>query len=221
MKIEQSTFHFLQSIAENNNREWFQEHKNEYEAARQNVLDFTRTLIEGISSFDATVAKALDPKTCVMRIYRDTRFSLNKLPYKTNFGIGISAAGKNFPGPGYYIHIQPGACFIGGGTWHPSADELKQIRQEIDYNLDDWLSILSQEDFKREFSDLDQEDKLKTSPKGYSPDHPAIEYLKLKSFTVSRALSDKELNQEGCTNLIIECVNKLYPFMQFLRNANS
>lgn len=221
MKIEQSTFTFLSSLAENNNREWFQHHKGDYEAARENVLVFTQDLIKGIASFDQTVPSGLDPKACVMRIYRDVRFSLNKLPYKTNFGIGISAAGKNFPGPGYYIHIEPNASFIGGGTWHPAADELKNIRQEIDYNFSEWQSIVEEGDFISVFGTLDTEDKLKTSPKGYPSDHPAIEYLKLRSFVVSHQLSNKQLKAESSTDSLTETARKLCPFMNFLRNANS
>lgn len=221
MRIKQSTFAFLQSVADNNNREWFQQHKDDYEVARENILEFTQELIKGIGSFDPTIPPSLDPKSCVMRIYRDVRFSLNKLPYKTNFGIGISTAGKNFPGPGYYIHVEPGVSFIGGGTWHPSADELKSIRQEIDYNYTEWLSILEMKDFKKEFGALDTEDKLKTSPKGYPSDHPGIEYLKLKSFIATKQLNDKQLSAETSTDSLIEDVSKLYPFMDFLRNAKS
>ncbi|WP_407428561.1 DUF2461 domain-containing protein [Arcticibacter sp.] len=221
MKIEQSTFAFLNSLSENNNREWFQQHKDDYEAARENVLAFTQELIKGIGSFDPTIPSALDAKACVMRIYRDVRFSLNKLPYKTNFGIGISAAGKNFPGPGYYIHIEPNVSFVGGGTWHPAADELRNIRQEIDYNFSQWLSILENKDFKTEFGGLDTEDRLKTSPKGYSSDHPGIEYLKLKSFVVSKQLSNKQLSSEASIASLTETARTLYPFMDFLRSAHS
>lgn len=221
MKIEQSTFTFLSSLAENNNREWFQQHKVDYEVARENVLVFTQELIKGIGSFDPSIPPGLDPKNCVMRIYRDVRFSHNKLPYKANFGIGISAAGKNFPGPGYYIHIESGHCFIGGGTWHPSANELKNIRQEIDYNYTEWLSILEFEGFRNMFGTLDTEDKLKTSPKGYPSDHPGIEYLKLKSFIASKQLSDQQLVNEMSANLLTDIFCRLYPFMSFLRSANS
>jgi len=221
MKIEQSTFTFLSSVAKNNNREWFQQHKDDYEAARENVLAFTQELIRGIGSFDPTIPSALDSKTCVMRIYRDVRFSLNKLPYKTNFGIGISAAGKNFPGPGYYIHIEPGVSFLGGGTWHPSANELKNIRQEIDYNFVEWLSILQMKDFREEFGALDTDDMLKTCPKGYRSDHPGIEYLKLKSFIASKQLTEEQLSSETSIDSLTVAASKLYPFMEFLRSANS
>lgn len=221
MGIEKSTFTFLRAVAENNNREWFLDHKGEYESARENVLEFTREIIRGLSSFDPTIPQGLDAKTCVMRIYRDVRFSLNKLPYKTNFGIGISSAGKNFPGPGYYIHVQPGASFLGGGTWHPSANELKAIRQEIDYNYSEWSTILSNQEFKNEFFDLDVEDKLKSAPKGYPSDHPAIEYLKLRSFVASKPLTDAQLADKDSGEYLVQTARKLFPFMEFLRNANS
>lgn len=221
VRIEQSTFTFLSSLAENNDREWFQQHRGDYEIARENVLSFTQELIKGIGSVDPTIPATLDAKACVMRIYRDVRFSLNKLPYKTNFGIGISAAGKNFSGPGYYLHIAPGSSFIGGGMWHPHADELRNIRQEIDYNFTEWLSILEMKEFRQEFGTLDTEDKLKTSPKGYSSDHPGIEYLKLKSFIASKRITDKQLSSAKSIDSLTVASSRLYPFMDFLRGANS
>ncbi|WP_069659921.1 DUF2461 domain-containing protein [Arcticibacter eurypsychrophilus] len=219
--IQQSTFNFLKSVAENNNREWFKDHKQEHDAAREDVFQFAQDLIKGVSAFDSTVPKDLDPKTCVMRIYRDVRFSLDKLPYKTNFGIGISSLGKNFPGPGYYLHIQPGASFIAGGSWYPEANELKAIRQEIDYNTADWHHVIDQKDLINSFGELGPEHKLKTSPKGYPKDHPEMEYLKLKSFIFSKQLTDKELLKPSSPKDIAELAAKIFPFMVFLRKAIS
>ncbi len=219
--IKPATFTFLKDLAKNNNREWFQENKARHDQARSNVLEFVGELIAGLSKIDKTVSADLDPKTCVMRIYRDVRFSLNKTPYKNNFGAGISQQGKNFNGPGYYLHIHPEESFIAGGCWMPEADMLKSIRQEIDYSGTDFREIVTAPAFKGYFGEPDQEYKLKTMPKGYSGDHPDIEYLKLKSFTFTHSLDPKELSKPAAAQTIISGFDKLHPFMVFLRNAIS
>lgn len=217
--IKVSTLTFLDELSGNNNREWFNTNKKRYEAARENVLDFTAVLIAGISKFDKTIPSDLNPKDCVMRIYRDIRFSNDKTPFKTNFGIAISANGKNFIGPGYYVHIQPSKSFVAGGSWFPESEYLKAIRQEIDYNGSDLRAILNKPDFIDTFGDLDREGALKTTPKGYSADHADIEYLKLKSFTATCQLTDQELTRAGAEDMISSHLEKIYPLMVFLRNA--
>jgi uncharacterized protein (TIGR02453 family) len=219
--IESSTLTFLSKLAENNNREWFNLNKSDYEKSRENVLDVTSEIITGLSKFDNTIPAGLNAKDCVMRIYRDIRFSNDKTPFKTNFGIAISANGKNFKGPGYYLHIQPEKCFIAGGSWHPEIEELKCIRQEIDYNASELRDILSNYSFKKVFGDLDRDDALKTTPKGYSADNENIEYLKLKSFTATCNLSDKNLIQADAAKKVISNFEKIYPLMVFLRKAIS
>ena len=219
--IKNSTFKFLEEVAANNNREWFQANKSRYEEARNNAIDFTREVICGLAAIDPLITKEIEPKDCVLRIYRDIRFSKDKTPYKTNIGIGISQTGKNFKGPGYYIHIQPGQCFITGGSWMPETGLLKAIRQEIDYNSADFNSIISAPDFIDYFKDLDREDALKTVPKEYSADHPDIYYLKLKSFTASHNVSNKVLTGTRSVTYTVNVLEKLYPFMEFLRNAAS
>ena len=219
--IEISTLSFLKELSQNNNREWFAAHKKEYETARENVLDFTSKLITGFAGFDDTIPADLNPKDCVMRIYRDIRFSNDKTPFKTNFGIAISSNGKNFKGPGYYVHVQPSNSFIAAGSWYPESEELKAIRQEIDYNGSDFRAILNDSDFKSVYGDLDREGALKTTPKGYPADHENIEYLKLKSFTATCTATDKSLSLATAVKTITANMEKLYPLMIFLRNAIS
>jgi len=219
--VDASTFIFLKRLSENNNREWFSAFKSDYEAARTNVLDFTSKLITGLSKFDSSIPDDLNPKSCVMRIYRDIRFSKDKTPFKTNFGIAISANGKNFNGPGYYIQIQPGNSFIAAGSWYPEAEQLKAIRQEIDYNGSDFRSILTNLSFKETFGDLDREAILKTTPKGYPANHEDIEYLKLKSFTATCKIPDKDFSNMQAVEIILLNFEKIYPLMIFLRNAIS
>lgn len=219
--IKASTFDFLTELSANNNRDWFQQNKIRHDEARNNVLEFIGQVIKGLSIKDNTIPPGLEAKNCVMRIYRDVRFSKDKTPYKTNFGAGISQQGKNFNGPGYYLHIHPVQSFLAGGCWLPEADMLKSIRQEIDYNGQDFRTIIENEDFKEYFGKPGTEYKLKTVPKGYSIDHPEIEYLKLKSFTFSHILSPSELAATSAVQKVIDGFGKLYPFMAFLRNVNS
>ena len=219
--IETSTLTFLKSLALNNNREWFSVHKNDYDLARENVFQFTSAVIAGLSKFDSGIPAELQPKDCVMRIYRDIRFSNDKTPYKTNFGIAISANGKNFKGPGYYIHIQPGSSFVAGGSWFPAAEELKAIRQEIDYNGSDLRTIVDSSSFKSVFGELDREGALKTTPKGYPTDHEYIEWLKLKSFTATCAVPDKDLTRPNAAGTLVSKLERIYPLMLFLRSAIS
>lgn len=219
--IRPETFQFLVDVSENNNRDWFQKHKEEYLLARENCLEFAHFIIQELRKFDDTLPADLQAEACVMRIYRDIRFSKDKTPYKTNFGIAISGNGKNFNGPGYYLHIQPGSSFVGGGSWYPEKDQLKAIRQEIDYNGAEFLSIVKAKTFLENFRELDPEGKLRSAPKGYDPDHELIEYLKLKSFVVSKHLTNAELQKSDAVSNVTNTFNKLYPLMVFLRNAIS
>src|SRR5690606_10747266 len=129
---------------------------------------------------------------CIFRIYRDTRFSKDKTPYKTWFGAGISVAGRKLNGPEYYLHLEPNNSFIAGGYWRPEKEHLAAIRQEIDYNGDQFKQILQAPSFIQHCT-LNTEDTLKKAPVGYDSDHPDIAFLKLKSYTVSKALKDSDL----------------------------
>ena len=216
--INPSTLTFLRDVAENNNREWFAEHKGEYEEARENVLSLVQHLLPELAKIDPLLPAAGDPKKSLMRIYRDVRFSKNKDPYKTNFGIWFSAYSKGGNEPGYYLHLQPGNCFIAGGYWMPDATHLKLIRQEIDYNSSDFLSILQKKDFATNFQ-LSTENTLKIAPKGYDPDDPNISYLKLKSFEVIKKIPDEEFYQPSIIAKITETFKIIFPLVAFLRNA--
>lgn len=217
--IRSATFDFLSDLAANNDREWFLANKLRHDEARKDVLEFTGEVITGLSQTDNTIPPDLDPKNCVMRIYRDVRFSLDKTPYKNNFGAGISRNGKSFNGPGYYLHIHPTDSFLAGGCWMPEGDLLRAIRQEIDYNGRELQELIEVPLFKNYFGSPDAEHTLKTVPKGYSADHPYIEYLKLKSFTFSHPLNSSELSGSNAIEEVVSGFARLYPFMTFLRNA--
>ncbi len=218
--INKDTFEFLKQLSENNNREWFQNHKDTYLKAKENVDDFAQHIIDAFREIEPQVATDLTGKKSVMRIYRDVRFSKNKSPYKTNFAIYISLAAKSVHSPGYYVQLQPGNSFIAGGLWMPDAAHLKLIRQEIDYNGEQFLEILTSKGFKSYFKNgLSDEDKLKTTPKGYDATHPNIELLKLKSFTVSYPLKDDALFNKNIVQEIVSCFKEIMPLNAFLKEA--
>ena len=216
--IKPETLQFLTKVVQNNNREWFAEHKDEYETARENVLEMVKDLIPELSKIDPLIPGDSDPKKSVMRIYRDVRFSKNKDPYKTNFGIWFSAKSKGGNEPGYYLHLQPGNSFVAGGYWMPEAPHLKLIRQEIDYNIGDFLEIIKNKKFAADFQ-LSTSNALKNAPKGYDPADPNIEYLKLKSFEVLKKLTDKEVCSPNLVSQLKGYYETIHPLVVFLRNA--
>ena len=218
-KINKKTFDFLRHLAENNDRDWFLAHKSEYETAKQNIEAFAGELLLKLWAIDKSIPENLTAKKSVMRIYRDVRFSKDKTPYKNNFGIGFSTIGKNGNYPGYYIQIQPNNSFIAGGYWMPEAAHLKAIRQEIDYNSSQLLSIIERADFLDFFGGISTDDKLKTSPKGYASDHEHIELLKLKSFTVARNFSDEEMMNEPIMDKMTKGFSLILPLIKFVKNA--
>lgn len=216
--INKSTLTFLSNLKKNNNREWFADHKQDYETAKANVVELVEEVLKHLTK-SIPEFKAVNASKSIMRIYRDVRFSKNKDPYKLNFGIPLSVKAKGVDTPGFYLHIQPGASFIGGGFWMPQGDALKAIRQEIDYNGDDLVKIISSKTFKKYFDGLSEEDKLKTAPKDYPKDHQHIELLKLKSFTVYHSISDAEIQDKKVAKSIADAIVAMQPFISFLEAA--
>ena len=176
-------FQFLKDLSANNNREWFNEHKAEYETARAEFDNFLATVIARISLFDETI-RGIQPKDCTYRIYRDTRFSADKTPYKIHFGGYINAKGKKSDHCGYYVHLQPGNCLLAGGSYCPPSPLLKALRQAVYDNMDEFRGIVEDPAFKQYFPVVG-ENFLKTAPKGFSKDYPYLKYLQCKEYTVS------------------------------------
>jgi uncharacterized protein (TIGR02453 family) len=217
--IESQTLDFLKELVENNNREWFQANKGRYDKARENVIELAAAVIAKLHKADPTVSADLDPKKCVMRIYRDIRFSKNKTPYKNNFGISLPTLGSKLGGVEYYLQIQPGKSFIAGGYWMPETEHLKAIRQEIDYNADDLKKIIDDKEFVNLFGEFRKQDQLKTTPKGYDADNANIDLLRLKSFIVVHQLKDKEVTGAKAADEIVDMCSRIYPLNVFLKNA--
>jgi len=216
--INQNTFTFLQDLQNNNTREWFAEEKERYEAALADVRQFVADLITELSKFDPHITIDIQANKCLFRIYRDTRFSKDKTPYKNWFGAGISKDGRKLDGPEYYIHISPGSSFIACGYWRPDKKHLDAIRQEIDYNEDKFNTIIAELKDKSGLS-LETEDKLKRPPVGYDAEHSAIEFLKLKSFVAHKNLPNNVLTDKKALDNIIAVYKTMLPLKQYLHEA--
>ncbi|GAA4836933.1 DUF2461 domain-containing protein [Algivirga pacifica] len=210
-------FSFLNDLSLHNDREWMQEHKPQYQQAKKQVQEVVASLIEGVTQFDPAIM-GLTPKDCLFRLHRDTRFSKDKTPYKTNFGASIKEGGRKSIQAGYYLHLQPGNSFVGGGTYMPAATELKKIRQEIDYCGEEFRSIIEEPEFVKTFGEIYGE-RLKTAPKGYPKDHPDIDLLRLKSFVVLRPFSDREVMQKYFLNKALEVCQQLKPMNDFINRS--
>ena len=216
--IQPATLNFLSTLAKNNNRDWFEKNRSVYATSKANVEAFLDELILELGKVDPLLAD-LEGKKSLFRINRDVRFSKNKAPYKTNFGASLSPGGRKSPLPGLYIHIEPNQAFLAGGVWMPEPPVLAAIRQEIDYNLDDFESIIKNKKFKATFGNLNQDDKLVNVPKGYAKDTPSAEYIKLKSFIVMNTLSTTEILSKTFVKKCVETYKVMYPMNQFLRQA--
>jgi uncharacterized protein (TIGR02453 family) len=216
--IKKETVDFLKKLKKNNSKEWFDNNRTKYLAAKENYLDFVTEILHTLKSIDPTL-QDIQPKNCVFRINRDVRFSSNKNPYKTNFGASFSKGGKKIACAGYYFHLEPGACFIGGGYWMPMADDLNKIRQEIDYSFDEFKNIIQQRAFKNTFDTLDNKEILIRPPKGYEKDNPALEYLKLKNFIVMAGIEENELLEKDLIPKVISHFKIMKPLVDFLNRA--
>lgn len=218
--LNKKTFDFLEALSDNNNREWFAEHKHLYEEAKADLFVLIAELIKVLSAIDPQYSADTEPKKALMRIYRDVRFSKNKDPYKNNYGIAFDVKGYGPNTPSYYLHIQPGNCFFGVGFWQPESQVLRMIREEIDYNGSEFLSIIEADDFKKIYR-LSEQDKLKKAPKGYEVDHQQIELLKLKSFIAIYNIEDKEFFKPTIVNKLRAAFETIQPFVSFLRKATT
>ena len=210
----QSLIDFLKELNDNNNREWFNENRGKYETAKKGFEELMNSLIPGIYKIDPSIGTP-DVKKSIFRIFRDVRFSNNKLPYKTNFGGFIAKGGRKSGNAGYYLHIEPGNSFIGGGNYLPQSDALKAIRSEILYNVDEFKGVLSEARFKKYFNQIEGE-KLKRPPKGFPADFPDVELLKFKSYIAINHLSDKQVlskSFEQYANKVFEALSPLNLFL--------
>ncbi|MCU0416198.1 MAG: DUF2461 domain-containing protein [Cytophagaceae bacterium] len=212
------TFDFLKKLKKNNTKEWFDDHRSEYELVKKQMQEWLLQFIPKVEKLDTSI-QDLAPKDCMFRINRDVRFSKNKDPYKTNMGVVFAPGGKKSTKGCYYVHIEPGNCFIAGGIWMPEPEALQKIRQEIDYNGSALQTIVRKKSFQKYFIDFDSESTLTRVPKGYAADHEYADWLKLKSFTVTYPIDDSVLLSADRDKLCLAVFKEILPINQFLTTA--
>jgi len=206
--IPKTTLKFLKDLSKNNDRDWFAKNKPRYEEAHANMKLVREAIGNEMDKVDHV------EKTKLHRIYRDVRFSKNKLPYKNNFGISISRATKLLRGT-YYIHLEPGNSMVGGGFWGPNPADLKLIRQNIAFDDKPLRKILKSAKFKKYFGELEG-NKVKTSPKGFDKEHPAIDLLRHKQFYAFRSFTDKEVLDPKFIAEITKSLIAIRPFFNYM-----
>ena len=217
--IQPQILKFLKSLHKNNNKVWMDAHRSEYENAKNAFNEFVENIKNEIARFDNSIA-TLKISECTFRINRDIRFSKDKRPYKNNMGAYFNKWGKNQKGAGYYVHIEPGNCFAASGIWMPEKNELNKLRQEIDYNFNDWKKIINAKSFQKQFENgLDNSDTLIRAPKGYEEDNEAIQFLKHKSFIVKRNFTDNEVTDQNFVSQLSKCFSASKPMIDFINLA--
>ncbi|OFX24406.1 MAG: hypothetical protein A2033_03745 [Bacteroidetes bacterium GWA2_31_9] len=215
--ITQQYFDFLSGLKANNDKIWFTENKPQYEKLKSDFEKIVSELINEVSIFEPKVS-ILKPKDCVFRIYKDVRFSKDKLPYKTNMGAFFVPGGKKSGMAGYYIHIEPGACFLGGGIYMPQPPILKNIRDEVYYNYEEFLKVISEKNFVKYFKTISGS-KTTLIPKGFPKDFAGADYLKFKDFTVLHEVKDNFLTDKSALKNTIEIFKAMKPFNDFLNTT--
>ncbi len=218
--LNHETLKFYHDLRLNNNREWFQINRSRYEVAKDDYLQLAGNILERMKQVDFTLAN-LEPKNCVFRINRDIRFSPDKSPYKTHLGIVFSGDRNMSERAGYYLHIDEAGCFLAGGIYMPQSEALKSLRREIADFHDDLTAIFNNKEFKSRFAGFDREENivLKRPPQGYSADDKAIEYLKFKSYTVSKPFDISLVTNPKSIDFVIEHFTHLKPLNDFLNRA--
>lgn len=217
--LQPSSIKFLKDLARNNDKSWFEANRKIYENTKADYTALVQQIINATAKFDELIG-ALTPKQCMFRINRDVRFSKDKRPYKTNMGASFSAGGKKADGSGYYFHCEPGQSFAAGGYYMPMPPELAKIRQEIDYNFEEWKSIVEHKNFIKHFpKGVEGSGSLVRPPKGYDESNPAIEYLKLKGFIVSTPVPDEILTDKKLVPYITTAFQAMKPMLDFLNKA--
>lgn len=202
-------FEFLRQVRENNNREWFAQNKATYdEIVKENKVFFNQVYSE-LQKHDSLEG------IHIFRIYKDVRFSKDKLPYKTNFGASFSRTKPLLRG-GYYVHLEPDNSFVGGGFWSPNNEDLFRIRKEFEMDTTEIQKITSDKTFVNYFGELRGEDGVKTAPKGFDKNHPAIDLIKKKQYVVMRKFSDKEVFSADFQKEIIATFLAMRPLFDYM-----
>lgn len=211
------TFEYLKALAANNDKVWFEANKPWYNEARSEFEDLVQELIFGISEWDASY-REISPKSCLFRIYKDARFNRGGEPYKLNFGAHISNGGKKGDSGAFYLHIQPGKNFVGGGIYKPQAAILKAVRNKIYHEAELFKQIISDEKFVEKFGGL-MGDKLKSAPKGFDKSFPDIDLINFKQYVVMHEFENNAVLNRSFKNDILAVFKAQSDFIKFINEA--
>ncbi len=209
--ISKAELDFLSELEKNNNRDWFTENKKRFENHQKVIKTFFQEINEEFGKQDSI------EKMQIHRIYRDIRFSKDKTPYKINFSVSFDRTKPHLRG-GYYLHIQPGGSFVGGGFWEPNAEDLNRIRKEFEMDDEEIRAIIADENFKKYFGELKGEE-LKTAPKGFDKTHPAIDLIRKKQYLISRSFTDKEVTSENFKTEVLATFKAMRPFFDYMSDV--
>lgn len=209
---------FLAELAENNRREWFEEHRAEYQDLREQFTAFVGELIERTADFDERV-RWKDPRECLFRIYRDVRFSNDKSPYKTTFSAYVSEQNRRGAPPGYYLEVdEKGVMLAAAGIWLPPADVLARLRASLAEHPERFQKVLRARGFQKAFGEL-QGDRLTRPPRGYSAETPLIEHIKRKSYIVWRETDAREITHEDALAFVADSFRTARPLVEWVRGV--
>lgn len=206
--VPQKAFAFLQQLEKNNNRDWFNENKPEFKAIEDEVKSFYNELLQKLESHDKI------ERLKVFRIYRDVRFSKNKVPYKTHFGANYIRIKPNLRGS-YYLHISPGGSFIATGFWAPEKEDLLRIRKEFEMDASEIREILANKTFKQVWGELEGEE-LKTAPKGFDKEHENIDLIRKKQFVFTKNFTDEEVMSPGFMKEVNDAFKAIRPYFDYM-----
>ena len=206
--IAKSTLDLLEELRKNNTREWFNEHKPQFQIEQQKAKDFYNALMERLKAHDAIDVFKL------FRIYRDVRFSKDKTPYKPHFAGSFSRATKRLRG-GYYLRVRPGESFLAGGFWEPNKEDLLRIRKEFEMDTTEIREIINNKTFIKNFGKLEG-NGLKTAPRGFDKEHPDMDLIKMKQFIVVRNFTDKEVLHPNFLDELDKSYKAMRPYFDYM-----
>ena len=208
MQLNPAIFRFFKQLAKNNNRKWFEQNKSEFKALETDVKQFGEALKDQLNQNDSI------DRFKVFRIYRDVRFSKDKTPYKTHFGLTWHRTKPEFRG-GYYLHLKPDDIFLACGFWDPAPADLKRIRHEIDLGGEEYRNLINAPAFKNIWGEL-QGNKVRTSPKGYAKHHPDIDLLRLKQHIFMIRYTEEEVTAKDFMNRLDAAIQAVRPFVDYM-----
>ncbi|WP_316749277.1 DUF2461 domain-containing protein [Pedobacter gandavensis] len=216
-RISPSNLAFLAKLKDHNDRDWFNANKEEFLKEQSGVIDFAEALLQDLNTHD--LIETPSGAKSVYRVYRDTRFSKDKTPYKTHWSGSFKRAGKDRRG-GYYFHIEKGNSFIGGGFWGPNTTDLKLIREDLSFDSTPLRKILTSESFTGTFENLKGE-QLKTTPKGFEANDEAIDLLRYKQYLLLRKFSDEEVLSVDFLKEAGQTFKNMRPFLDYMSEVLS